>query len=217
VNRRPVKRFEWLDAIVGTKAGRTPSDLDRTERAVVLALFSHMDEVGTCDPGPALLKLAKGAGVARSTVDRALVRLERRGWLLVVRSRGRTSNVYRAAVPTGAPGEPVGTGASDAPVVASNRSASRAGSTGAFEGSNRSVSAVQQERQARHEAVEAVEATPLPPQSGGRRSNGTNPRALERERRIANARSRVCPKCEMGGGMHAADCPRVTESEAVWT
>jgi hypothetical protein len=73
------------------------SDLDPTAKLVAHTLATYMNSEGFCYPSKRLL--ARGCRKGEVTVDRAIKRLERAGFLFVVRSAGRTSNRYQATLP----------------------------------------------------------------------------------------------------------------------
>lgn len=86
--RAPIsRRFNWQLAV-------RDSDLSSKAKAVAFTLATYMDADGKAWPGRRLIAI--GASVDVSTVDRGIRELVARGFLLVERSRGRTSNTYYA-------------------------------------------------------------------------------------------------------------------------
>jgi DNA-binding transcriptional MocR family regulator len=83
-------RVLWLTAITG-------SSLDSTAKHVALQLAMFMNGKGVCWPSKA--RLVDTTGYGDRTVDRAIRRLEQAGYLIVNRTRGRTTNRYRALNP----------------------------------------------------------------------------------------------------------------------
>jgi DNA-binding transcriptional MocR family regulator len=177
--------------------------LDGVARGVGWALETYANPK-TMQARPSVVTLAKAAGVSERTVGRALVRLEDAGYLVVKWSRGGACHLFTLINPEAAsellPERP-SESASDNTEHASEFDSES-------EALNPEPGARNPERGS-EEAVEAVEASPLPPPRGGSRANGTNPRAVGRALRIAKARTSLCVDCEVGGGRHAADCPRV--------
>jgi hypothetical protein len=88
--RRKALPLIWTQAI-------GESDLDSTARHVARALSDFMDRNGACFPGRE--KIAKSTGYSVRTVERAIPKLEWKGWLEVERGTGRRSNIYRATLP----------------------------------------------------------------------------------------------------------------------
>lgn len=83
-------RQEWRDAIC-------ESSLDSTAKLVAYTLDYWMD--GRGEAWPSKSTIAERAGKERSTVIRAISRLERAGFVLVIPSRGRRPSRYRACMP----------------------------------------------------------------------------------------------------------------------
>lgn len=83
--------FTWRSAVC-------ESALKATTRHVLLTLSLHMNERGgSCFPS--VDTLASETGLNRATVIRQLQVAEANGWLVVSKSKGRTSNRYVAAIP----------------------------------------------------------------------------------------------------------------------
>jgi hypothetical protein len=74
------------------------SDLDTTAKAVAYTLSTYMN--GRAVAFPSKETLAAGASVSKRAADRAVERLQLAGFLLVAKTKGRTSNRYAAALPT---------------------------------------------------------------------------------------------------------------------
>jgi len=212
--KRPPFRLLWCDAI-------RDSDLSTLAKTIAFVMSTYMDGRGVCYPGRA--RIAKGASCAPSTVQKVLaehlvgVWLERLGPAdATERQRTGMSTRYRGVLPNltdQGSRVPDRLGESGHAIDLTDQGSQVVGADLTNDLTDLGPNLTDQ---IGHEPKEQpIEATPLPPQSGGRRSNGTNPRALERERRIAVARSKRCSECETGGGMHVADCPRVTEFEGV--
>jgi hypothetical protein len=87
------RQLDWRIAVC-------ESDVDPTARLVALVLDTFMDKRGFAWPSKEAI--AQRAGLSVRAVDGAIERLEAAGLLLVVHSRGRTSNRYQAARPNGA-------------------------------------------------------------------------------------------------------------------
>jgi Helix-turn-helix domain len=84
-----------------TIAWRIPvreSDLDTAAKAVAYTLSTYMN--GRAVAFPSKETLAAGASVSKRAADRAVERLQLAGFLLVAKTKGRTSNRYAAALPT---------------------------------------------------------------------------------------------------------------------
>lgn len=79
------------------------SGLDATAKLVAFTLDTYMDKRGIA--WPARPSLAASSTLGIRTVDRALLRLERAGFIVVARGRGRRSNLYCADVPSSATGD----------------------------------------------------------------------------------------------------------------
>jgi hypothetical protein len=73
------------------------SGIDPTARLVALVLDTFMDKRGFA--WPSRERIATRAGLSVRAVEQAITRLEDAGLLLVVHSRGRTSNRYQATHP----------------------------------------------------------------------------------------------------------------------
>lgn len=73
------------------------SNLDATAKLVAFTLDTYMDRRGIAWPSRPSLATSSSLGVR--TVDRALIRLENAGLIVVARGRGRRSNLYCADVP----------------------------------------------------------------------------------------------------------------------
>lgn len=83
-------RQEWRNAVCDSR-------LDPTAKLVALVLDRYMDGRGECWPSKAAI--AAGSSHGRSVVVRAIHRLELAGFVLVIRSKGRLPNRYRATLP----------------------------------------------------------------------------------------------------------------------
>lgn len=84
--------FTWRSAICD-------SDLTPQARLVGLVLSLHMSERGdSCYPS--LLTIAREAGCARSTAQKALDELGAKGWIMKQSGGGNRSSRYTATVPT---------------------------------------------------------------------------------------------------------------------
>jgi DNA-binding transcriptional MocR family regulator len=70
------------------------SNLDPTAKHVALTLDTYMNSRGLAWPSRATL--AEATGLSVRTVERALKRVSQSGLIIVIRGRGRTSNLYRA-------------------------------------------------------------------------------------------------------------------------
>ena len=81
------------------------SGLDTTAKHVALTLDVYMDHRGIAWPSKSTLATATGYTVR--TVDRALVRVEHAGFVVVAHSRGRKSNLYAASLPNPVTGDTV--------------------------------------------------------------------------------------------------------------
>lgn len=90
---------DWREAVLD-------STLDSKAKLVGLTLSTYMNRDGLAYPAKATLARRTALGVR--TVDRAIIRLVSFGLLLVSVSSGRTSNRYRAVLPT--PSEGRGSG-----------------------------------------------------------------------------------------------------------
>jgi hypothetical protein len=73
------------------------SDLDTTAKAVAYTLSTYMNGR---ERSPPKRRFAAGASVSKRAADRAVERLQLAGFLLVAKTKGRTSNRYAAALPT---------------------------------------------------------------------------------------------------------------------
>lgn len=90
-NDPPVNsRLQWRIAI-------RESDLDPTAKLVALTLDIYMNRRGIA--WPLKSSLAAGSSCSVRTVDRALIRLERAGFVVVAHSKGKRLNLYCAATP----------------------------------------------------------------------------------------------------------------------
>jgi hypothetical protein len=95
--RRGSLLFRWRVAIFVSKRDSWRAKL------TAYTLAGYMDnETATCDPGIAAVALH--AGVGRDTIKRGVAELERHGYLVVWRQRGRMTehgrtNIYRAVMP----------------------------------------------------------------------------------------------------------------------
>lgn len=90
MSRRRAPQAAWREAV-------QESTLDPGAKFVALALSIYMNKKGECFP--AKETLARDCSLSKRTVDYAILRLERAGFLNVSRSRGRSSNHYRATIP----------------------------------------------------------------------------------------------------------------------
>jgi hypothetical protein len=107
-----MKPTVWRDAV-------RDSDLDATAKLVAYTLSTFMNGAGTCWPSKGLLAVRCGRSVR--TVDRAIERLEAAGFLVVGRTRGRTSNRYEAVLPNPVTHDGVGAGSNPVTGVAQPR------------------------------------------------------------------------------------------------
>jgi hypothetical protein len=82
---------DWRDAV-------RDSELKPNPKLVAFALSTYMNRDGAC--WPAKDTLAAATSLSKRAVDSAIGKLVLFGFLLVTRSRGRTSNRYQAAIPT---------------------------------------------------------------------------------------------------------------------
>lgn len=92
---RVVSRLtEWRDAV------RDAPELDKTAVLVAYTLSTYMNRNG--EAWPSKETLAKGCrlGAGKRAVDKAVDRLEAAGFLMIQRSKGRSSNRYLATFPT---------------------------------------------------------------------------------------------------------------------
>jgi hypothetical protein len=105
-------RQEWRNAV-------RDSTLDGVAKLVAYTLDTYMD--GDGETWPSTATVAAGAQCGRSTVKRAVHRLEDAQLVLVIRSKGRRPNRYRATMPppNGSTSEPVNRSTGE-PVKASN-------------------------------------------------------------------------------------------------
>jgi DNA-binding transcriptional MocR family regulator len=85
-----VKPIVWREAIAD-------SELDATAKLVAHTISTYMNGAGDSFPGKD--SIAKRASLGKRAVDRAIDRLEAKGYLQVQRSKGRRPNHYWAAVP----------------------------------------------------------------------------------------------------------------------
>jgi hypothetical protein len=84
---------KWRDAL-------RDSDLDTTAKTVGYTIATYWNGRGL-SAFPSKTTIAAGAGLhSVRAADRAVLRLERAGFLDVSRSRGRRSNTYTATLPT---------------------------------------------------------------------------------------------------------------------
>lgn len=72
------------------------SELDRVAKLVALTLGIYMNRRGIA--WPSKQSLAEGTGYSIRTVDRAIIRLEQAGFLIVTRTAGRRSNRYTSVI-----------------------------------------------------------------------------------------------------------------------
>jgi Helix-turn-helix domain len=82
----------WRDALRDSK-------LDTIAKAVGFVISTYFDRDGR-GAFPSKKTIAKGASVSKRTVDASIMRLALAGFLHVVRSKGRRSNIYNATLPT---------------------------------------------------------------------------------------------------------------------
>jgi hypothetical protein len=85
----------WRDAL-------RDSELDLAAKVVGHTVATFFDRSLTGFPSKETI--AAGASLSKRATDHAILRLEAAGFLAVVRSKGRTSNLYRATLPTVHPG-----------------------------------------------------------------------------------------------------------------
>jgi len=85
----------WRDAVRN-------SALPPTAKLVALALSTWMNRYGDCRP--AKETIARGCSLSVRAVDSTITALEAAGFLRVTRSKGRSTNRYKAATPHQVPG-----------------------------------------------------------------------------------------------------------------
>ena len=82
---------DWRDALLD-------SEVDKTAILVGLVLSTFAKASGSCHPGKE--RLAADSRLSKRGVDGAIDRLSAAGFLIVSRSRGRSSNGYQLTLPT---------------------------------------------------------------------------------------------------------------------
>ena len=85
-----MKPIVWREAIAD-------SELDATAKLVAHTISTYMNGAGDSFPGKD--SIARRASLGKRAVDRAIDRLDAKGYLHVQRSKGRRPNHYWAAVP----------------------------------------------------------------------------------------------------------------------
>lgn len=90
-----MKPTVWRDAI-------RDGDLDRSAKLVAFVISTYMNGAGDTFVGKPLV--GRGAGLVVRAVDEAINRLERAGYVTVIRSRGGRPNHYLARTPHDAAG-----------------------------------------------------------------------------------------------------------------
>jgi hypothetical protein len=93
----------WRKAVRDTPDRR----VDSSCMAVAIVLDTYANKEGFCWPSRATI--AAGAKLTDKPVDQAIRRLEAAGFLVVSRSRGRTSNTYRLTFPNSGVAPPLTT------------------------------------------------------------------------------------------------------------
>lgn len=114
----PILMVEWRNAVMA-------AELTPTTKLIAHTIGAHMNAVGKA--WVSAKTLGDESGTSRRTVQRRVPDLERAGLLLVLHTRGRESNTYRAVLPTASLDDAVSTDptasadASTASPVVSNR------------------------------------------------------------------------------------------------
>jgi len=85
-----MKPTVWRDAV-------RDSELEWVAKATLMTLSTYMN--GRAEAWPSKEALAAGSGLSKRAVDEAVKRAEVAGYLVVSRSRGRSSNRYLGAIP----------------------------------------------------------------------------------------------------------------------
>ncbi|WP_164937282.1 helix-turn-helix domain-containing protein [Bradyrhizobium vignae] len=98
-NAWPIKTFKDRNAWIELLFAANRDTLGASEKIVGARIALHHNvDTGQCNPS--IGKLVFGTSLSESTVRRMIQNLERAGWLLVDRTRGRHANSFELRAPT---------------------------------------------------------------------------------------------------------------------